>query len=152
MDPYLILNLRQRPALRMAAAEWFHRRWDVPLREYLDSIDESLAGQADVPQWYVALSADEIIGGVGVIANDFHLRKDLTPNVCALFVEEKHRGRGLAGRLLERVCSDMKQRGIATLYLVTDHTSFYERYGWTFLCPVQEEAGGGTIRMYRRDL
>ena len=38
----------------------------------------------------------------------------------------------MAGALLERVCRDMKGRGIDTLYLLTDHTSFYERYGWEF--------------------
>lgn len=41
----------------------------------------------------------------------------------------------------------MKSKGIGTLYLVTDHTSFYERYGWEFLCDVK--CGGGEIsRMY----
>ena len=38
--------------------------------------------------------------------------------------------------------------GIDTLYLVTDHTSFYERYGWEFLCMVQDSAEGTPIRMY----
>ncbi len=33
----------------------------------------------------------------------------------------------------------MKKYGIDTLYLITDHTSFYERYGWEFLCMVQGE-------------
>ena len=39
-------------------------------------------------------------------------------------------------------------QGIETLYLVTDHETFYERYGWEFFCMVQ---GGGEeepARMY----
>ena len=64
-----------------------------------------------------------------VIENDFHKRKDLTPNVCAVYVEEEYRGQGIAGGLLEYACRDMEKRGIGTLYLATDHTSFYERYG-----------------------
>lgn len=28
-------------------------------------------------------------------------------------------------------------QGIETLYLVTDHETFYERYGWEFFCMVQ---------------
>ena len=31
----------------------------------------------------------------------------------------------------------MRSKGITPLYLVTDHTGFYERYGWEFLCMVQ---------------
>ena len=137
--------------MRRQAAEWFHRKWGIPAEEYLDSMDECLAGGSAVPQWYVVLQGNEIIGGAGIIANDFHERKDLTPNLCALYVEEAFRCQGIAGRLLERACRDMKKSQFHYLYLVTEHTSFYERYGWEFLCLVQEE-DGGMIRMYRRAL
>ena len=38
-----------------------------------------------VPLWYVAMEEARIIGGLGVIENDFHDRKDLAPNVCAAY-------------------------------------------------------------------
>lgn len=41
-----------------------------------------------------------IIGGMGVIENDFHDRKDLAPNVCAVYTEEDRRCNGIAGALL----------------------------------------------------
>ena len=68
--------------------------------------------------------------GAGIIENDFHDRKDLSPNLCALFVEEQHRRRGIAGALLDFARESMRRAGIPKLYLVTEHTSFYERYGW----------------------
>ena len=37
----------------------------------------------------------DFIGGMGVIENDFHDRKDLMPNVCAVYTEEAYRGRGI---------------------------------------------------------
>ena len=94
------------------------------------------------------LENNEIIAGVGVIENDFHERRDLTPNVCALYVEEEYRCRGIAGKLLELVRDDMENKGISPLYLITEHTSFYERYGWEFLCMVKEEDSDNMIRMY----
>ncbi len=39
--------------------------------------------------------------------------------------------------------------GIPALYLLTDHNSFYERYGWEFLCMVQGEGETEPSRMYR---
>lgn len=63
--------------------------------------------------------------------------------------KEQCRNRGIAGRLLEHVCRDMAARHVMTLYLVTDHTAFYERYGWEFMCMVQGD-DGNMIRMYRR--
>ena len=53
-----------------------------------------------------------------------HNRKDLSPNVCAVYVEERYRCQGIAGVLLNYVCRDMRERGINKLYLLTEHTSF----------------------------
>lgn len=89
-----------------------------------------------------------VVGGLGVIENDFHNRRDLAPNVCAVYVEENYRCRGIAGELLHTVCTDMKEQGVDTLYLVTDHTSFYERYGWEFFCMVQGDGEPTLSRMY----
>ena len=44
----------------------------------------------------------------------------------------------------------MKESGIDTLYLLTDHDSFYERYGWEFLCLVQGDGEPEMSRMYVR--
>ena len=111
-------------------------------------MDECLQNTGAVPQWYLVRNGEEIIGGLGVIANDFHDRKDLAPNVCAVFVEEAYRCRGIAGEMLDFVCKDMSKNGIDTLYLVTDHTSFYERYGWEFFCMAQGDGESEKSRMY----
>lgn len=145
---YQIIRLTDKPEMKEEMARWFHEKWGVPLEAYLDSMDESIRGENTVPQWYVAMEGNKIIGGLGVIANDFHDRKDLTPNVCAVYTEPDKRGNGVAGALLNFVCEDMKAKGIETLYLVTDHTSFYERYGWEFLCMVQGDGEPDMTRMY----
>lgn len=145
---YKIIRLADQPEIKEQAAQWFHEKWGVPLAAYLKSMEESLTGEKPVPQWYVAVEAGRIIGGLGVIENDFHDRKDLAPNVCAVYTEEECRCRGIAGALLNYVCEDMKERGIDTLYLLTDHDSFYERYGWEFFCMAQGDGEAELSRMY----
>lgn len=145
---YKIIRIKDAPERKEAAAQWFHKKWGIPLSAYLESMEESLAASGAVPQWYVAMEGSRIIGGMGVIENDFHDRKDLTPNVCAVYVEPDKRCRGIAGALLHYVCEDMKAQEMDTLYLVTDHTSFYERYGWEFLCMVQGDGEPDLTRMY----
>lgn len=144
---YEIIRLIDKPEIKQQAAQWFHEKWNVPLQAYIESMNDSLTKRDSVPQWYVAIEGNRIIGGLGVIANDFHARKDLTPNVCAVYIEKDKRCNGIAGVLLNYVCADMKEKGIDNLYLVTDHVSFYERYGWEFLCMVQDEESSMT-RMY----
>lgn len=143
-----LIKLREQPGLAEKAARWFHEKWGVPLEAYQESMADCLKGTGPVPQWYLALEGERIVGGLGVIENDFHDRKDLSPNVCAVYVEEDRRCQGIAGRLLELVCRDMKEKGTDTLYLLTDHDSFYERYGWKFFCLAQGDGEETPSRMY----
>lgn len=145
---YEIVRLADRPEIKEQAAQWFHEKWGIPLAAYRESMEDCLKGIKAVPQWYAAMENNRIIGGLGVIENDFHNRKDLAPNVCALYTEEDKRCNGIAGSMLNYVCADMKKKGIDTLYLITDHTCFYERYGWKFLCLVQGDGEPAMTRMY----
>src|SRR5690554_1113549 len=101
MNAVRILPLRDVPERLDEAAGWFHDKWKIPLNAYLDSMRDCLSDPSRIPQWYLALSPGGVIlGGAGLIENDFHPRKDLSPNLCALYVEESARGQGIAGSLL----------------------------------------------------
>lgn len=141
------ITLRERPELKERAAAWFHEKWWVPEEAYLECMEEYLECRTEYG-WYLCLQDGHIVGGLGVIENDFHDRKDLTPNVCAVYTEEDVRGKGIAGTLLDKVVGDLRDKGISPVYLVTDHVGFYERYGWEFLCMVQGEDEPAMTRMY----
>lgn len=147
MEEFKFITLRDEPQRKNTAAKWFHSKWSVPEAAYLECMDRYLRGETEYG-WYLCLTGGRIVGGMGVIENDFHDRKDLTPNVCAVYTEKEFRGRGIAGRLLAMVVNDLRTKGITPVYLVTDHTGFYERYGWEFLCMVQADGEPGMSRMY----
>ncbi len=147
VSPLEYVTLRRKPELEDAAAEWFHSKWRVPKEAYLACMDACLKDETPY-DWYLCLSEGRIVGGLGVIENDFHDRKDLSPNVCAVYTEEAYRCRGIAGRLLDTAAADMRAKGISPLYLLTDHTGFYERYGWEFLCLAQGDGEAQPSRMY----
>lgn len=118
MRTFDIADIRSHPEFKAQAAAWFHSKWEVPEEEYLASMDECISGGASVPQWYVALENGVITGGVGVIENDFHVRRD------------------------------MAALGVDTLYLITDHVGFYERYGWEFVTMAECTDGSAPARLY----
>lgn len=144
---YAFITLKQKPELALCVAKWFNSKWGVPVQAYLDCIQAYVSNQTEYG-WYICMHGDDIVGGLGVIENDFHDRKDLTPNVCAVYTEEKHRKKGIAGALLNMAVNDLKIKGISPVYLVTDHVGFYERYGWEFLCMVQGDGEPNMTRMY----
>lgn len=147
MKEYKYITLKEEPTIKELAAEWFHNKWGVPTEAYLECMDAYLHNETEYG-WYLCLDGNQIICGMGVIENDFHDRKDLTPNVCAVFTEDKYRCQGIAGNLLNMVVNDMKAKGVSPIYLVTDHIGFYEKYGWEFLCMVQGDGESNMTRMY----
>lgn len=147
MEKYKYITLRESPEWMFSAAQWFHSKWGVPPEAYLECMKAYLCKETEYG-WYLCLNDNQIIGGLGVIENDFHDRKDLTPNICAVFTDEKFRCQGVAGTLLNMAVEDLRIKGISPVYLITDHTSFYERYGWEFLCMVQGDGEPGFTRMY----
>ena len=141
------IKLREMPELKTSAAQWFHSKWGVPQEAYQECMDDYLNGKTEYG-WYLCLDDERIVGGLGVIENDAHDRKDLSPNICAVFTEETYRKQGIAGNLLDMAVEDLRSKGITPIYLVTDHTGFYERYGWEYLCMVQGDGEPDMSRMY----
>lgn len=147
MSDIRIVDLRDKTEIKEKAAEWFHSKWGVPMEAYLECMNGYLNGETEYG-WYLCLDEDKIVAGLGVIENDFHDRKDLTPNVCAVYTEEEYRCQGIAGRLLDYVVKACKSKDISPLYLITNHDGFYERYGWEFFCMVQGDGEPYMTKMY----
>lgn len=54
-----------------------------------------------------------------MIANNFHRRIDITPNICAVYVEPRARGRGVARAVIDRACAELSAAGWERVYLIT---------------------------------
>ena len=142
-----ILDIKNNLKIINKAANWFHSKWGVPTEAYLKCMNDYIEGKTNYG-WFLCVENDEIIGGLGVIENDFHDRPDLSPNICALYVEEEHRGKGIAGLLLNLVVEELKRLNVSPVYLVTNHIGFYEKYGWEFYCEVQCAGESFLSRLY----
>lgn len=143
MSEYKMLSIKENPQLIDFASNWFSQKWGITQKAYQESMQQALQAKA-VPSWYLCYDEKQVVGGIGVIENDFHDRKDLAPNVCAVYVEKAYRGQKIAGLMLQFVCQQMSQAGIDTLYLITDHENFYQRYGWQYYGEVKEDSGSMT--------
>ena len=71
MKEYKYITLREEPKRKDIAATWFHSKWGVPKEAYLECMDAYLQNETEYG-WYLCLDGNQIIGGMGVIENDFH--------------------------------------------------------------------------------
>lgn len=130
-----IVSVRQQPAIADTAIRYFQDKWasSESLMVYEDCIRHCIGAKAPLPQWYLVFMEDAVIGCAGLITNDFISRMDLYPWLCALYIEPAYRGRAYGALMLARAKTDARAAGYETLYLCTDHTGYYERYGFSYL-------------------
>ena len=142
-----IISVREHPDLLDRAVDYFSSKWGVDRQIYRDSISDSITTKNPLPRWYLMLKSHEIIGSFVLIENDFMVRKDLKPWLCALYVEEGERGKELGALLLSHARKEAKALGFDKVYLCTDHVGYYEKYGWRFF-GMEDSEWGGQTRVY----
>lgn len=130
-----IISVKENPAYKEKTIKYFQEKWasKESLMVYEDCITNCITTLNPLPQWYLLIDNETIIGCAGLITNDFISRMDLYPWVCALYIEENFRGHEYGSLLLEKAKEDAKRGGFDSLYLCTDHVDFYERYGFDYI-------------------
>ena len=127
---HTIIGIRENPEYTETAVQYFASRWGIDERIYRDCITSSLTSSNPLPRFYVMMEGERIIGGFGLITNDFVSRQDLFPYLCALYIEEDKRGDALGAVLLEHGKQESRKFGFDKLYLCTSHNGYYEKYNW----------------------
>lgn len=51
---------------------------------------------------------------------------------------KKYRNQKLATHLIQFIIKDMQQKGIKQLFLLTNHTSFYEKLNWKYITVIED--------------
>jgi GNAT superfamily N-acetyltransferase len=129
-----LISVREQPSYKDKAIAYFQKSWKSVLPIiYEDCITHCINARNPLPQWYLLIKDEEIIGCAGLIVNDFISRGDLYPWICALFIEEQHRGNAYATLLMEKAKEDAKNAGFDYVYLCTEHIGYYEKYNFTYI-------------------
>ena len=129
-----VISVREHPEYKDRAIEYFQTSWQSVLPIiYEDCISHSIHARNALPQWYLLEKDDKLIGCAGLITNDFISRGDLYPWICAIFIEESHRGNRYSEILIDKAKSDARKAGFEYVYLCTEHIGFYEKYNFKYI-------------------
>ncbi|VEF47616.1 GCN5-like N-acetyltransferase [Bacillus freudenreichii] len=130
-----IINVREQQEFKEIAIKYIQSKWakDYNKKVYENCINHCITTDSPLPVWYLVEDSSNIIGCAGLISNDFISRMDLWPWICALYIEERYRGRSLGRELLSRAKVDAAKAGFNNVYLCTDLIGFYEKYGFNYI-------------------
>jgi len=150
---YKIINVNDYPIGVSECAKYIHSKWGSQenFSYFENAMLNSSKQEESIPQFYVLVNDNEIVGCFGLIINDFVSRHDLYPWFSSLFIEPEHRGNRLSETMFEYAFKVVKSMGYRNLYLTTDHDGLYEKFGWIRIEDAYDPSGEVT-RVYRKSL
>ena len=127
------------------------RVWLKSFPEDTEEVVDTFLKRVDITEeCLIYIEDDHPVSIVFLLPLALQLGGDVVPvqYIYAAGTDPAYRRRGIAGKLLNMAVEDLRQKNISPVYLLTDHTDFYERYGWEFFCLAQGEGEETPSRMY----
>lgn len=79
---------------------------------------------------FAAVANHEIVGFCTFLKTDFYPENKYSPWISTIFVKEPFRGRHISEKMINRVIKYAKKVGFPRVYIPSDITGFYEKFGF----------------------
>lgn len=87
----------------------------------------------DFTDWECAFAAiydEQIVGFCTFMKTDYYPENKYSPWISTIFVDEKYRGKRISQQMIEAVIDYAKSCRFPNVYIPSDMTGFYEKYGF----------------------
>ncbi|ULL16131.1 GNAT family N-acetyltransferase [Paenibacillus sp. H1-7] len=127
---FVIKSITECPQRKRELTEFVIEKWPQVKKVVLPTIEESVTSAGVFPFTFLLLKNEKIIGFYQLIEQEFVTRKDISPWIAPLFIDENERGQALGAFLLAHARKIAGQLNYDKVYLATDHIRYYEKYGF----------------------
>ena len=132
--------------------DWMHGWWgqrENYTREAVRCCMEHSLKREGLPQTYGLYLDGRLIGMYQFTCADLFVRPDIYPWLANVYVDEAHRSKGYGRLLLASVQKSAAESGLDELYLFTEHSGLYEKFGWEFVERIDTHLEPRMQRLYR---
>ncbi len=90
---------------------------------------------------FAAILDNKIIGFCTLMKTDYYPENKYSPWISSIFVDEAFRGRGICGKMIETVIAYAKEQGFSKVFIPSNMTGFYEKYGFEKIDKLKNYSG-----------
>lgn len=101
------------------------------------------------PKVFLLTEGDRLVSFCTYTEKDDIQPTELTPWIGFVYTFPQYRGRGHIGKLFEHIEALAAKENIRYIYLSTNHTGLYEKYGFEFY-QMMDDIKGEPSRVYRK--
>lgn len=150
-----IYNINQKTEYIREIAELTQRQWgnksysEEKIREKIEEKCHKIRNNMNKKDYckLILLDGKNLVGFISIFPKDGDERKELTPWYSTLYVKKEYRGKGYSKILNDAILKEAIKRGYKKIYLKTELTKFYEKYGFEYI----ETLENGE-KLYRKEL
>ena len=103
-----------------------------------DTFRDTVGENSDV---LMLTEGDELVSFCTLAEKDDIQPTELTPWIGFVYTFPQHRGNRYSGRLLSFAEKMAAEQGAEKIYISTNHTGLYEKFGYEFLCMMKDIDG-----------
>ena len=81
----------------------------------------------------ILLKDEDLVGFISIFPNDCDECPELTPWYATMYIKEKYRGKGYSKILNEAILNEAKKRGYKEIFLKTELSNYYEKFGAIYI-------------------
>ena len=150
VDDIRIVSLKDLPQYRQTLTDYVENSWKPVFKPFTDVLTDLFSGDKTLPQCYMMLKDDNIIGFYQLVEQELIVRKDLSPWITCVFIDKEERGQRLSAKLLGHGRTAAGKLGYVKVYLTTDHIQFYEKFGFREI-GLDKFVWGRPTKLYEHD-
>ncbi len=135
---------------RWSSDEWSYLHPERALSDVEKAMSER-SNKEHIPLGLVAFDSGKVIGMIALKTSDLESRPNLSPWLAGLYVDKKHRSKGVGTKLVLAIEKEAARLGVSKIFLYTpDAKDFYSKLSW--IVRERTECQGYSVTVMEKDI
>lgn len=119
--------------IKLCSLEWGSKKSKEEMEKYTSDKEKRILSGDKVISILGLIKENVLLGFISLFRYEDESNKQLTPWYATMYVKNEYRGKGFSKILNNAILKEAKMLGYKKVYLKTDLTNYYEKFGAKYI-------------------